>query len=174
MLTRGDVPVLYLVLVVSAVVTLWRWAAPLLLVLSAVLSVLAFVGDRSGPGPLVWWLWGLGLVGLGLRALHRAGQYRSLDDLVAASDAGVPRAMRVRGLMLKIEGDLDGAEGLIRAAAEKGDREAMWELGRLVEDRDGLAASEPWFRMAAEHGHLAARQFFRRGHALNLDGSNPL
>lgn len=139
-LTRGDVPVLYLVLVVSAVVTLWRWAAPLLLVLSAVLSVLAFVGDRSGPGPLVWWLWGLGLVGLGLRALHRAGQYRSLDDLVAASDAGVPRAMRVRGLMLKIEGDLD----------------------------------EPWFRMAAAHGHLAARQFFRRGHALNLDGSNPL
>lgn len=165
---------LYLVLAVSAVVSLWRWSAPLLLLASAVLSVVAFVGDRSGPGPLVWWLWGLGLVGLLLRRLHRAGQYRSEEELVAASDAGVPRAMRVRGLMLKIRGDVDGAEALLRAAAEKGDREAAWDLGRLVEERDGLAASEPWFRMAAERGHLAARRFFRRGSALNLDGSNPL
>lgn len=165
---------LYVVLIVQTVASLLRWSAPLLLTLSAVMSVLAFFGERAGPGPLVWTLWGLGIVGFGLRRLHRAGQYASLEQLVAASDAGVPRAMRVRGLMLKVEGDLDGAERLLRGAAEKGDREAMWDLGRLVEERDGLAASEPWFRMAAERGHLVARRFFREGSALNRDGSNPL
>lgn len=165
---------LYVMLVVKTVASLLRWLAPLLLTLSAVMSLLAFFGEREGPSPLVWWMWGLGIAGLVLGRLHRAGQYQSLDALVAASDAGVPRAMRVRGLMLKVEGDLDGAEALLRDAAAKGDREAMWDLGRLVEERDGLAASEPWFRMAAEHGHLVARRFFRKGSALNRDGSNPL
>ncbi len=47
-------------------------------------------------------------------------------------------------------------------------------MGRLVEQRDGLQESEPWFRMAAERGHFFAKRFFRPGHALNMDGSNPL
>jgi TPR repeat protein len=77
-------------------------------------------------------------------------------------------------MLAKLRGDFDEAERLLRGAVDAGDVEAMWEMGRLVEHRDGLQASEPWFRMAAERGHFFAKRFFRPGHALNLDGSNPL
>jgi hypothetical protein len=38
----------------------------------------------------------------------------------------------------------------------------MWELGRLVEQRDGIDASERWYRMAADNGHFAARRYLKR------------
>ncbi len=63
---------------------------------------------------------------------------------------------------------------MLLAAIDRGDVESMWELGRLIENRDGVATAEPWFRMAAENGHIAAKRYFRRGGLLNQDGSNPL
>ncbi len=50
----------------------------------------------------------------------------------------------------------------------------MWELGRLVQEREGLTAAEPWFRMAAGRGHVVARRLFREGGELNPDGTSPL
>jgi SAM-dependent methyltransferase len=97
-----------------------------------------------------------------------------LEEARAAAEAGDPRAMRLLALNAKVNGDTDRAERLLLAAIDRGDVESMWEMGRLVEDRDGLAACEPWFRMAAENGHFVAKRFFRRGNALNQDGSNPL
>ncbi len=54
---------------------------------------------------------------------------------------------------------------MLRQAAEAGDAESMWELGRLVEHRRGLPEAEPWFRMAADHGHAVAKRLFRPGGA---------
>jgi TPR repeat protein len=49
-------------------------------------------------------------------------------------------------------------------AVEAGDPEAMFDMGRLVEERDGVQASERWFRMAAEHGQIGN---FRHGNLLS-------
>ncbi|MFF8712656.1 hypothetical protein ACF07T_14655 [Streptomyces sp. NPDC015184] len=74
----------------------------------------------------------------------------------------------------KVRGELEEAERMLRRAAEAGDVESMWEMGRPVENRDGLPLSEPWFRMAAEHGHVVARQMFAPGDLFNRDGDNAL
>jgi len=170
----GAPPVIFVVLVVSAIVGFWRLISPTLVTVAAILSIVAFVTSNPGLMTTVWWLWSIGVVGLVLRWLGNRGKYRNLEELQAASDAGVPRAMRARASLHKLDGEIDEAEMLLSRAVEAGDRESMWDMGRLVEERDGLAASEPWFRMAAERGHLAAKRFFAQGHALNLDGSNPL
>ncbi|MFD0265524.1 hypothetical protein ACFVGY_02875 [Streptomyces sp. NPDC127106] len=44
---------------------------------------------------------------------------------------------------------------------------------RLVDQRDGLAAAEPWFRRATRGGHLFAGRMFRPGRACNIDGDDP-
>lgn len=148
-------------------------AAPLLLV-ATVLIGFALFGDNDSlalPGGVCLIL---GVAGRSIRQAARRGRYASLEELEAAAAAGVPRAMRAKAMYCKLQGDFDEAERLLRAAVDKGDVESMWEMGRLVEDRQDLEAAEPWFRMAAEHGHVFAKRFFRPGHALNLDGKNPL
>ncbi|MGK5550103.1 hypothetical protein ACSNOI_00675 [Actinomadura kijaniata] len=148
-------------------------AAPLVLA-AAVMSVIGLVSDNPGLVTASWVPWAVGIAGFALRWVNRRRTYGSVEELMAAAEAGVPRAMRAVAMKHKIEGNLQEAERLLRAAVEAGDVESMWEMGRLVEQRDGLAASEPWFRMAAEHGHLVAKRFFRPGSALNQDGKNPL
>ncbi|MFB7956673.1 MULTISPECIES: sel1 repeat family protein [unclassified Streptomyces] len=74
----------------------------------------------------------------------------------------------------EVRGEPEEAERLLRRAAEAGDVESMWEMGRPAENRDGLPPSEPWFRMAAEHGHVVARQMFAPGDLFNRDGDNTL
>ncbi|GIG20092.1 hypothetical protein Cch01nite_08160 [Cellulomonas chitinilytica] len=165
---------IYVVLVVSFLVSIWRALSPMLVTVAAILSIVALITGNGGLMTTVWWLWGIGVAGLVVRWMGNRGKYRNLEELDAASRAGVPRAMRARASLHKLNGEVDEAERLLRAAVDAGDRESMWDMGRLVEERDGLAASEPWFRMAAERGHLAAKRFFAQGHALNLDGSNPL
>jgi TPR repeat protein len=81
---------------------------------------------------------------------------------------------RARSVIAKRSGDFDEAERLLMVAIEAGDPEAMFDMGRLVEERDGVAASERWFRMAAEHGHKVARTAFAPGGLFNRDGTTPL
>ena len=118
-------------------------------------------------------IWAVGIIsGLaGLVVRRRQHKFGSLEEANAVGD---PRAIRALALVAKVGGETDKAEQLLLAAIDRGDVESMWEMGRLIEERDGLEACEPWFRMAAENGHAAAKRFFRRGGALNLDGSNPL
>ena len=42
--------------------------------------------------------------------------------------------MRSLAMLAKLRGDSDEAERLLRAAVDADDVEAMWEMGRLVED----------------------------------------
>ncbi|MEV7524298.1 sel1 repeat family protein [Streptomyces sp. NPDC091371] len=146
----------------------------LLLLAAAVLSVLGWTNDNDGLITWSWVLWGLGVLLLILRRRKGRDKFASLEAAEAAAAAGNTHAMRALALRKKLLDDFTEAERLLRAAVELGDVEAMWEMGRLIEQRDGLEASEPWFRMAAERGHFFAKRFFRPGHALNMDGSNPL
>ncbi|MGX6605928.1 hypothetical protein ACWKSP_27935 [Micromonosporaceae bacterium Da 78-11] len=145
--------------------------------LFVVAAALTIGGLWSGSGTAVtigWVVWALGLVSAYFGWVRRRNTFGSIEEAQAAAEAGDPRAMRAVAMLSKINKDLDEAERLLRAAVDQGDVESMWEMGRLVEERDGIAASEPWFRMAAEHGHFVAKRFFRPGSALNLDGKNPL
>jgi TPR repeat protein len=83
-------------------------------------------------------------------------------------------ALRAQSVLAKRRGDLGEAERLLMQAVEAGDPEAMFDMGRLVEERDGVEASERWFRMAAEHGHKVARTAFEPGALFNRDGTTPL
>ncbi|WP_328720062.1 sel1 repeat family protein [Streptomyces sp. NBC_00247] len=145
----------------------------LLFVAAAILSVIGMATDNETLFDVSWLVWLLGLL-LALRAWRLHRKYGSPEKLMAAAQGGDMRALRSIALIAKIGGDLDEAERLFRQGVDRKDPESMWEMGRLVEARDGLAASEPWFRMAAEHGHFAAKRFFRPGHALNMKGDNPL
>ncbi|MFJ3963628.1 sel1 repeat family protein [Streptomyces sp. NPDC090036] len=146
----------------------------LLLLVAAVLSVLGWLSDSEALTTAGWVIWGAGILLLLLRWRRNRRRFPTLEAAEAAANAGNTRAMRALALRQKLLDDFTEAERLLRAAVELGDVEAMWEMGRLVEQRDGLEASEPWFRMAAERGHFFAKRFFRPGHALNMDGSNPL
>ncbi|WP_418955408.1 sel1 repeat family protein [Streptomyces tritici] len=148
--------------------------AYVLFLVAAVLSVVGWSVDSDGAVTASWVVWGLGVLALVVRVRANRRKFRSLEELQAAAEAGDPRALRVLALRNKLLDDFTEAERLLRKAVDLGDVESMWEMGRLVEQRDGLPASEPWFRMAAEHGHFFAKRFFRPGHALNMDGSNPL
>ncbi|MEV5436654.1 sel1 repeat family protein [Streptomyces sp. NPDC052682] len=144
-----------------------------LLIVAAVLST---VGVVAGNGSLLQWswvVWGVGVLLL-IRNARLRRRYGTPEALKASAEAGDMKALRSLAMLAKLQDDFDEAERLLRIGVAAGDRESMWEMGRLVEHRDGLEASEPWFRMAAERGHWAARRFFRPGHALNLDGTNPL
>ncbi|MER5497746.1 hypothetical protein ACFYXP_29860 [Streptomyces sp. NPDC002466] len=74
----------------------------------------------------------------------------------------------------EVRGEPEEAERLLCRAAEAEDVGSMREMGRPAENRDGLPPSEPWFRMAAEHGHVVARQMFAPGDLFNRDGDNAL
>jgi hypothetical protein len=165
---------LYLVMAVAAVVTVLRVLSMPLLLGAIVVMVIAMSSGNDDLFTVMWVLWAVGIVGFVLRSIHRRRTYGTLEEMKAAAEAGEPRAMRGIAMIHKIQGDMDEAERLLRAAVEKGDVESMWEMGRLVEQRDGLQASEPWFRMAAQHGHMVAKRFFRKGSALNMQGDNPL
>ncbi|MFD6531869.1 sel1 repeat family protein [Streptomyces sp. NPDC060184] len=145
----------------------------LLFVVAAILSVIGMATDNDTLFDISWVAWLLGLL-LAIRAWRQHRKYGTPERLMAAAQGGDLKALRSIALIAKIQGNLDEAERLFRLGVERKDPESMWEMGRLVEARDGLAASEPWFRMAGEHGHFAAKLFFRRGHALNRDGDNPL
>ena len=146
----------------------------LLFLVAAGLSVAGLIADNGTLLNISWVIWGLGVLAALLGWRRRRHTFASIEHAQAAADAGNPRALRALAAAAKLNGDVDKAEQLLHAAIDKGDREAMWDMGRLVEERDGLAASEPWFRMAAENGHFVAKRFFRKGSALNLDGTNPL
>lgn len=146
----------------------------ILFVVAAALTVGGNVWDNSIAVTTGWVLWVLGLVSAFAGWRRRRNTFGSAEEAHAAAEAGDPRAMRGLAMIAKINGDTDEAERLLRAAVDRGDVESMWEMGRLVEARDGLEASEPWFRMAAERGHFVAKRFFKPGSALNRDGGNPL
>jgi hypothetical protein len=142
-----------------------------------VAAVFSLVGLITGNGSLVkigLWIWAGGLVAAFFGWRRRRHTFGSVEEAQAAADAGNPRALRALASLAKLNGNVDKAEQYLHAAIAKGDKESIWDMGRLVEERDGLAASEPWFRMAAENGHFVAKRFFRKGSALNLDGNNPL
>jgi len=141
-----------------------------------VAAVLSIVGAVSGGGSLLdvsVALWAVGILLLIRRAVLRR-RYGTPERMKAAAEAGDMRALRGLAMIAKIRNDFDEAERLLRAGVDAGDVQSMWEMGRLVEQRDGLVACEPWFRMAAERGHFFAKRLFKSGHALNMDGSNPL
>ncbi|MEV8372888.1 hypothetical protein AB0P21_09130 [Kribbella sp. NPDC056861] len=119
-------------------------------------------------------IWAVAMVGSAIGWLRRRRTFKSVEEAQAAADAGDPRAIRALAILAKLDGDTERAERLLLTAIDAGDVESMWEMGRLVEDRDGIEAGEPWFRMAAENGHFGAKRGFRRGGAFNLDGTNPL
>lgn len=145
-----------------------------LLLVAALLSVLGWINDSPGLTDASWAVWAVGIAFLLLRWRRNRNKFASVEEAEAAAAAGDPRAMRTVALLRKIGGDFTEAERLLRAAVDQGDVESMWEMARLVEQRDGMRESEPWFRMAAEHGHFFAKRMFRAGHAFNMDGGTPL
>jgi hypothetical protein len=109
---------------------------------------------------------GLWVVG-GLAALwlwtgpHRQG-FRTPEAARAAAEAGNPRAIRALAMDARSMGDDALAERLLLVAIDHGDVDSMWELARLIEQRDGIDASDPWYRMAADNGHLPSRRYLKR------------
>ncbi|WP_026163746.1 sel1 repeat family protein [Kribbella catacumbae] len=116
-------------------------------------------------------LWTLGaLTALWAWTSSRRHAFRTPEEARAAAEAGNPQAIRTLALAAKSTGDHDQAERLLLQAIDHGDVDSMWEMGRLIESRDGIDASDPWYRMAADNGHFAARRFLKR-RALT-DGEN--
>ncbi|MFG2612603.1 SEL1-like repeat protein [Streptomyces anulatus] len=139
-------------------------------------GALSLTGVATGNGTLIslsWIMWVLGILLLFRNRSRRPVDPAKLAAAAAAGDARAVRRLRTLALTARAEGRPDAAERLLRQAVRAGDVESMWELGRLVERREGLAAAEPWFRMAAEGGHAVARRLFRPGGALHPDGADP-
>ncbi|MFD7624955.1 hypothetical protein ACFV7Q_02710 [Streptomyces sp. NPDC059851] len=87
---------------------------------------------------------------------------------INASDGVInPRAVRFVALLEKVHGDFSEAERLLRAPIELADVEARGEPGRFVDQRDGLEAAEPWFRLAGRAGHRFAERMLRPGRGFN-------
>ncbi|MDG4828283.1 hypothetical protein O7627_03055 [Solwaraspora sp. WMMD1047] len=135
----------------------------LVFVLGVVLAVVGLIADSSGVGCL-----GAVVAGLGVLWLRRR--------YVTARPPGAAGfdALRAQSVSAKRRGDFAEAERLLMRAVDAGDPEAMFDMGRLIEERDGIEASERWFRMAAEHGHKVARTAFQPGAMFNRDGTTPL
>jgi hypothetical protein len=146
----------------------------LLFLVAAGFTLAGVITDDGSLIKIGMWIWAVGLVSAFFGWRRRRHTFGSVEEAQAAAEAGNPRALRALASLAKLNGEIDTAEQYLHAAIAKGDKESMWDMGRLVEERDGLAASEPWFRMAAENGHFVAKRFFRKGSALNLDGTNPL
>ncbi|MFE2974265.1 sel1 repeat family protein [Streptomyces sp. NPDC059258] len=139
-------------------------------------GALSLTGVITGNGTLIglsWIMWVLGILLILGNRYRRPADPRALAAAAAAGDARAVRRLRTLALTARAEGRPDTAERLLRQAVKAGDVESMWELGRLVEQREGLAAAEPWFRMAAEGGHAVAKRLFRPGGALHPDGADP-
>jgi hypothetical protein len=108
-------------------------------------------------------IWVVGaLSALWLWVWPRRKGFRTPEAARAAAEAGNPRAIRALAMDALSTGDDARAERLLLVAIDHGDVDSMWELGRLVEQRDGIDASEPWYRMAADNGHFAARRYLKR------------
>ncbi|MFG3407797.1 tetratricopeptide repeat protein [Streptomyces sp. NPDC048142] len=139
-------------------------------------GALSLTGVITGNGTLIslsWIMWVLGILLLFRNRSRRPADPRRLAAAAAAGDARAVRGLRALALTARAQGRPDTAERLLRQAVKAGDVESMWELGRLVEQREGLAEAEPWFRMAAEGGHAVAKRLFRPGGALHPDGPGP-
>ncbi|GAB2942866.1 MULTISPECIES: SEL1-like repeat protein [unclassified Streptomyces] len=137
-------------------------------------GALSLTGVVTGSGTLIslsWIMWVLGILLVLGNRYRRPADPRELAAAAAAGDARAVRRLRTLALTARAEGRPDTAERLLRQAVKAGDTESMWELGRLVEQREGLAAARPWFRMAAERGHAVAKRLFRPGGALHPDGA---
>ncbi|MFH8436477.1 sel1 repeat family protein [Streptomyces sp. NPDC018007] len=139
-------------------------------------GALSLAGVVTGDGTLIslsWVMWVLGILLLLWNRSRRPADPRELAAAAAAGDARAVRGLRTLALAARAEGRPEAAERMLRQAVGAGDVESMWELGRLVERRAGLAEAEPWFRMAAERGHPVAKRLFRPGGALHPDGAGP-
>ncbi len=140
-------------------------------------GVLSLTGVWLGSDTLInlsWIMWAAGILLLIAQRYRRPPDPRQLAAAAAAGDARAVRGLRTLALDARSQGRPDAAERMLRQAVKAGDVESMWELGRLVQDREGLTAAEPWFRMAAGRGHVVARRLFREGGELNRDGTSPL
>lgn len=140
-------------------------------------GVLSLTGVFLGNSTLIqlsWIMWLAGVLLLIARRYRRPPDPRQLATAAAAGDARAVRGLRTLALDARSQGRPDAAERMLRQAMKAGDVESMWELGRLVQEREGLAAAEPWYRMAAARGHVVARRLFRTGGELNRDGTSPL
>ncbi|MEI7029463.1 sel1 repeat family protein [Streptomyces pratensis] len=139
-------------------------------------GALSLTGVITGNGTLIslsWIMWVLGLLLLFRDRGRRPATVREVAAAAAAGDARAVRKLRALALAARAERRPEAAERMLRQAVRAGDVESMWELGRLVQERDGLAEAEPWFRMAAERGHAVAKRLFRPGGALHTDGAGP-
>ncbi|MEV1045185.1 sel1 repeat family protein [Streptomyces sp. NPDC049916] len=139
-------------------------------------GALSLTGVITGNGTLIglsWIMWVLGVLLLLRNRSRRPADPRELAAAAAAGDARAVRKLRTLALTARAQGRPDTAERLLRQGAQAGDVESMWELGRLVEARRGRTEAEPWFRMAAGHGHAVARRLFRAGGEPNRDEADP-
>lgn len=117
--------------------------------------------------------WTLGaLTALWTWAWSRHRTFRTPEEVRAAAEAGNPQAIRTLALSARSTGDDAKAERLLLQAIDGGDVDSMWEMGRLIESRDGIDASDPWYRMAADNGHFAARRFLKRRRLTNDENSD--
>ncbi|WP_144118576.1 tetratricopeptide repeat protein [Catellatospora sichuanensis] len=152
----------------------------LFLVFGSVLAVWGMSVDNGTLTTVGWIAWAVGIIVIwvrsagrfGMRAIMTRRMLRDMDLMRAAAEKGDPVAMRALGSMLKVTGDWDGAEHWLSRSAWAGDREAMFDMGRLADQRNGLAAAEQWFRMASEAGHPVARMMFVEGGLFNRDGTS--
>lgn len=99
----------------------------------------------------------------------RRPEFRTPEAARAAAEAGDPRGLRALALVAKDAEDYTEAERLLLLAIDRGDVDSMWELARLIEERDGIDAGEPWYRMAADNNHVGARRLMRRRDHVNGD-----
>ncbi|MDQ0985084.1 sel1 repeat family protein [Streptomyces sp. V2I9] len=137
------------------------------------LSLTGVITGNSTSVGLSWIMWVLSILLLLGNRSRRPADPRELAAAAAAGDARAVRGLRTLALAARAEGRPAAAERMLRQAVEAGDVESMWELGRLVEQREGLTEAEPWLRMAADHGHPVAKRLFRPGGALHPDGAGP-
>nr|MDT0524050.1 tetratricopeptide repeat protein [Streptomyces sp. DSM 41633] len=112
-------------------------------------GVLSLTGVYLGSGTLIgvsWIMWLAGVLLLIARRNRRPPDPDQLAAAAAAGDARAVRGLRMLALDARSQGRPDAARRMLRQAVKAGDVESMWELGRLVQEREGLAAAEPWFR----------------------------
>lgn len=117
--------------------------AGFLLLVAAGFSVAGLITDNDTLLRISWVVWALGLLGLLLRRLRGRRKFRTVEEAQAAAEAGNPHAMRSLASVAKLNGDFVEAERLLLLAVDRGDVEAMWDMGRLYDLRDGdLVAAE--------------------------------